>query len=156
MGSDFLIQAFQLFRGNLYRALEDVTEAEAVIVANGYNNSILWNAGHLAVVAEQFLIIGTGQSWGLPQDYRTLFNRGTKPADWTIPAPTLADVIAVVKEQEVRVRDVLSGALDTSLPEPIQMRTVTIRTAAESLSFDLYHEGMHTGYIMAQKRAVRR
>ena len=60
----------------------------------GFNNTIRWNLGHILTVQEGLLFGRANEPMNTPEHYRELFGNGTKPADWTVEPPTLAELIA--------------------------------------------------------------
>ncbi|KIL40537.1 hypothetical protein SD70_13195 [Gordoniibacillus kamchatkensis] len=143
-------------RKGLFRVIADVTEEEARVVPQGFNNSILWNAGHIVLSVEQFLFFGTHRQAALPSAYMGLFWRGTKPSEWKTDPPSLQDVVQLIKEQTQRVKHEFQEALDASLPSPMDFPGMPpIRTVSELMCMTLYHEALHIGYIKALLKSAR-
>jgi hypothetical protein len=156
MIKNLFIYQLEFSRQNLFRILKDMTEEEVKIIPEGFNNSILWNAGHILMPIEQFHFTGTHRQAAVPSEYMALFWRGTKPADWRSDPPSLQTVVEHIAEQTLRVRNELSGHLDEPLDTPMEFPGMPpIQTAGDLMSMSLYHEALHIGYIKALKKTIR-
>ncbi|SEN74988.1 DinB family protein [Lihuaxuella thermophila] len=148
--SHFLIAQFEMFRGRMYQLLETVSETAADQQPAGFNNTIRWNTGHILTVTDRFFGLNM-----LPENYKELFWAGTKPADWTGNAPSLETLLSQLREQEARIKETIPERLDEKLPQPIQFPNgFQLTTISEVLAFNNVHEGIHTGYMNALKRAI--
>jgi len=135
------------------RAIEGCTNADFFTVPGIRKNSIAWNLGHIVTV-EQLLSYGlSGETPNLPEHYRTMFGPGTDPSGWqaepdleeimnlfdTLPAQTLSDYHAG-RFQNFNAYTTTTG--------------VTLTTVEEAITFNNFHEGLHTGIIMAIRKEL--
>lgn len=127
-----------------------VSEQQADIVPKGFNNSIRWNLGHILTIQERLAFELIKEKPALDQDLMGLFMKDTKPSDWQSAPPDLPTLFELLKDQPRRLQERLQGRLAEPLITPF--RGVT--RLDELLILTIGHEGLHAGYIMAQKRAV--
>lgn len=152
MQNSILLKRYETARANLSKILENVTEEAADRRPEGFNNTIRWNVGHILLATENFLF--GRDSAELPASYKELFGSGTKPADWAIEPPSLDTLKEQLASQLARIKEQVVNRLDDKLPVPFTMRSgEQLELVLDIFLLDLYHHGMHTGYIQAMKRA---
>ncbi len=75
--------------------LKDVKEILAEMlgtVPQGFNNKNSVEYGHIALMYDQFVISAVGGTPTCPAAYAGLFDRGTKPSEWSGNAPSYENV----------------------------------------------------------------
>lgn len=147
-----LEQTLQLRKG-FYHILKTTPREELLKIPNGFNNNIWWNIAHV-VSTQQALVYGlSGLPIVIPQTLKDKFKKGTVP-----------DGTASVEEIE-QVKELLFSTLEQTIAdyenelfenfEAYPTSTgVTLNSAEEAISFNLFHEGLHYGSILALRRAV--
>lgn len=148
---EFIFAQVDFARQATLSLLEGVSDDQAKTVPAGFNNSILWNLGHIYLVQERVLRF-VNEPMQIPDGFADFFGMGTKPADWEGQPPAMAEVLELLKEQPKRIREKLTNRLDQPIAEPFAIRTLSFKTPGEVLSFYLYHEGMHVQNIKLLKR----
>ena len=125
------------------------------LVPEGFNNNILWNFGHIIVV-QQGLCYGLA---GLPQnvdrDLVGLFKKGSKPETFIT-----ADTFETLKSLSVSLidtfeKDIENGIFPTVYHPFMTLLGVEIDSLEKAITFNAYHEGVHYGYSMSLKKAVK-
>ena len=133
--------------------VDALPEAARTRVPTGFNNHVLWNAGHL-VATEQGLTYGlSGLPVDLPEGFVEAFRKGSAPRDWD-RAWTWADVRPLLLSAPDRTEaDYRAGRFQ----DYRQYRTtpgVVLRSVDDAIRFNLYHEGLHLGAILALRKLV--
>ncbi|WP_240041243.1 DinB family protein [Paenibacillus ginsengarvi] len=145
-----IFRQLDMNRSRTLQFVSDVTEQQADIVPEGFNNNIRWNLGHILTVQERFAFRLLGEPMDLPEELMSLFGNGTKPADWQGAPPTLEELRKLLEEQNERFRERLTGRMDDKLQIPFR----ELDRLSDVLIFSIGHEALHAGYIQALKRAV--
>ena len=123
MADQTLVMMLNDVRGKTLRLLEGVQEAEARFVPPGLQNSILWHAGHVVVVNEHLGVMhASGRPAACPAGWVEMFGWQSKPATVT-QWPTLAEVVAQLKEQLGRFGPALEAMQPEQLDRPLQHGT---------------------------------
>ncbi|KMZ40138.1 MULTISPECIES: DinB family protein [Bacillales] len=149
----FVWNQFDLIRGMFLARLTEITEEEADVVPNGFQNNIRWNIGHI-LLTQDFLLFGP-EGMKCPPHYAAMFAPGTKPADWQKEGPSLEAFAAELKEQHVRIKEEFHSRLNDPLPKPFELGDKgTMHTYGEMMVFTLFHEGMHIGCISSLRKAI--
>jgi uncharacterized damage-inducible protein DinB len=139
-----------LVRERTLQQLAAATEETADLVPQGFRNTLRWNLGHILTVQENLVFKLSGETFRLPESYPALFNNGTSPADWQTAPPSLETLKQQLAEQPQRIKDALASRLEDKLVQPFK----GIETVSGIIGFTLYHEGVHTGYMMAMRKLL--
>lgn len=151
MGDDSLLMLADEVRGKTLRLLSDVDEATALFTPQGLKNHILWHAGHSLMVVEHLGVsVLTGAEPRHPQGYAQLFQWGSDPssvAAW----PSLAEVVAHLKEQHGRLARLLREVEPAKLAQPFGDPTKG-RTIRYAVIHGLHDEAGHQGEVWLLKK----
>lgn len=148
------MQAIYLLKGtrNLMTKLVDgLTEAQLTHIPDGYNNNLLWHLGHVTVTQQLLHYNLSELPMYVDEDLCDLFRRGTSPRNWT-GTPDIDKILSLLTELPERlVGDCEAGRFQAYKG----LSTATgfeIQTIEDAIDFNNFHEGIHTGYMMAMKR----
>src|SRR4051794_7313475 len=112
--SDYLVMQFEMTRGRLQQFLNSTSEALFDQMPKGFNNTIHWNVGHILTVADAFFGLKM-----FPADYKELFWKGTKPADWAGEVPSLETLASQLQKQTSQIKETFADRLNEKLAKPI-------------------------------------
>ncbi|MBP1154966.1 MULTISPECIES: DinB family protein [unclassified Paenibacillus] len=140
----------ELHRSRTLAIVAELSENQADVVPNGFNNNLRWHLGHILTTQERFAFLFIGAPLSLPQELMNLFLNGTKPADWQTAPPDLPSLLKLLEEQPSRIRERLQGRLAEQITIPFK----DFNRLDEVLLFGTCHEAMHAGNMMALKKAV--
>ncbi|WP_088105224.1 DinB family protein [Halalkalibacter urbisdiaboli] len=138
-----IFDQLEFARAKVIKLLEEIDEEKLRKTPTGFNNHILWNAGHIYAVQEGLTFGVTKQQTKQLEELKLLFGGGTKPADWTKSPPSLEELVSLLKEQPERIRHTFTNRLDEKIEKPLSFPGLTLATVEDLLSFSLLHEGMH-------------
>ena len=145
--STAIVQTAKTVRGMLLHRIQEVPESYFDVQPEGFNNTIRWNLGHIAVSFEFFFSQAVGFSSNLPKSYPALFGMGTRPADWTAAPPSKEELVQALSAQLEKIADIDPAALEQKLNQPLELGSLRFATAAELANFALIHEAMHAQVI---------
>lgn len=154
MYNDLLMKQVELVRAITLTIFDGLTDAEADERPDGFPNTIRWNLGHILIVQEQLAINFAGMQPQLPEHFLKLFGNKTRPADWTISPPGLAELKERLFLQTGYVHEQLGHRLGEPATKPFVRLGRELASIGEILSFSLYHEGLHHGAIGGLKKAI--
>lgn len=137
----------------LKRLLEEIPEEQLLVVPPGHRNNILWNVGHLIVVQQLLHYRLSDLPLHVPNEIVAAFRTGTSPADWT-ETPSRERLMTLLEPLAERLaEDYARGAF-------VEYRTyrtstgVDLRSIEDALAFNHFHEGLHVGVIIAQRKLL--
>ena len=150
-------QLFTITRQNrkiLYHFLRNTPEPELTKIPPGFNNNIWWNIAHV-VVTQQKLVYGlSGLPLALSSKWVNGYQKGTLPQG--IPARAEIEelsqlLFSTIEQTEADYAHKRFANFSTYMTSP----KVLLNSVEDAVSFNVFHEGLHLGAIMALSRAVK-
>lgn len=123
-------------------------------IPQGFNNNIWWNIAHV-VVTQQKLVYGlSGMPLNISNELVERYQKGTFPNG----KPTSTEVDEIKKLlfelPEKTVVDYNKGVFQNFKPYMTSPK-VELTSVEDAIAFNVFHEGLHLGSIMALSRAVK-
>ncbi|UNY99467.1 DinB family protein [Zhouia spongiae] len=130
-------------------SLEDLNK-----IPEGFNNNIFWNIAHVVVTQQLLAYKLSGLEMNVSDEMIEAYRKGTKP------------VRDVTREEVDQLIELLFSTLDQLQQDynenkfqqyqqyTVQTNGSTLSNIEEALEFNNFHEGIHMGYVLAQKRAL--
>jgi hypothetical protein len=119
----------------------------------GFNNNLLWNAGHVIATMELLTYGMAGLPLPSGNDFINRYRKGSKPEP---PCPD--GDYGLIGEGLTQSIDRLTSDLETldfsNFKEYTTSYGVTLSSIGDALAFNNMHEAMHLGTMMAFKRLV--
>jgi hypothetical protein len=147
------IDSIRKTRAYLLELISDLTAEEMNKIPEGFNNNIIWNLGHMVAAQQGISYVRAGLQPKVAASFMAAYKPGTKPEGTVDEAR-----IAQIKSLLFATLDVLAQDYNASLwqqyPAWQTRYGVTIDSIESAVSFLLFHEGLHSGIIMAQKRVI--
>ncbi|MEM1118077.1 MAG: DinB family protein [Bacteroidota bacterium] len=124
-----------------------------VQVPDGFSNNVLWNVGHVVVTLELLTYGLAGLDLGVPASMVAAFRKGTSPADWD-ETPDPEAVRHYLHASPDRIEADLRDGRFEAFREYKTTPGVVLASVDDAISFDLYHEGLHLGAVLALRKLV--
>ena len=119
-------------------------------VPKGFKNSIFWNIAH-TVVTQQLLTYGlSGQPLLIQDQLVAHYKKGTvtvHKANKKELEELKSLLLSTLKQTKI---DYDNGCFKNFMPYTTSLK-VTLSTIEEAIRFNVFHEGIHLGYILAMK-----
>ena len=147
------IKNFRLF---LLSQLEGLTTAQLNQIPPGYHNNLIWHLAHLTSAVQAICYLRAGLPVTIAEKYLTPFLPGTRPERVIDDAEVAAIKALFIDSIDTFRVDFERGLFTTYSPSEriAAVYGVEITTIADALDFVLYHEGYHSGYVIALKHLV--
>lgn len=149
------LDALRRTRQSLVVAADAVPPEAWTETPAGLSNNVLWNVGHLAVTLDLLTYGLAGLDLPAPPEAVAAFRKGTSPADWDAPPDRESTRRLFLLGPDRLESDVRAGRFDGA---PFRSYTttpgVTLTDLDGALAFNLYHEGIHLGAILALRKLV--
>jgi hypothetical protein len=148
------IESLRKTRAYLFALLEGLSNEQLNAIPEGFSNNIIWNVAHL-IAAQQGICYRRA---GLPlvvvdEAFFEAYKPGTRPKG-TVTDEEIARIKALSAATIDRFEaDYNQGTFANYTPWTTRYG-VELSTIDDAMQFILYHEGTHTGYIMALKRML--
>lgn len=120
----------------------------------GFNNNIWWNIAHV-VVTEQKLVYGlSGLPLNISQELVEKYQKGTFPVG-TPNDSEVAEFKKLLFELPKKTMEDYQNHLFKDFKTYMTTPQVELNSVEDALAFNVFHEGLHLGSIMALARAVK-
>lgn len=142
-------------RGFLNKYLENLSLEQLNTIPNDYNNNVIWNIGHI-IVTEQLLVYKLS---GLPMLVSDClinkYMKGTKPESNATQQDVdgLKELLFSTIQQTQE--DYNNGKFTNYQEYTLSTTGNTLTNVEDAINFNLFHEGIHFGYIMALVKALK-
>lgn len=150
------IESIKKLRLFLLKQIEGLSVGQLNEIPENFNNNIIWNVGHMLSAFQSLTYKRAGLPEKIEENYFKPFVPGTKPEQFFD-----AETIGTIKSLLVLTIDIFMIDYENKIFENYTKsegieRTYNIEVATidAALDFLLYHEGLHIGYILAQKHLV--
>ena len=122
-------------------------------VPKGFKNSIFWNIAH-TVVTQQLLTYGlSGQPFLIQDQLVAHYKKGTVTVHKANKKELEEIKSLLLTTLEQTKIDYDNGCFKNFTPYTTSLK-VTLSTIEEAIRFNVFHEGIHLGYILAMKNCL--
>ncbi|GLB53390.1 hypothetical protein NBRC110019_24310 [Neptunitalea chrysea] len=134
--------------------LEELTVEQLNTIPEGFNNNIFWNIAHAMITSQLLCYKLSGLPFTIDAAWVMSYKKGTKPEKDITDADVkeLKELLFATLEQ--LKQDYSAGKFNAFEPYTVSTNNSTLNSVDDALEFNEYHEGMHLGYILAQKKLV--
>lgn len=141
-------------RKGFYVILKNTPRAELLKIPEGFNNNIWWNIAHVAVTQQKLIYGLCGLEYKMPQELMVKFMKGTVP-DGTATDGEIEMVKGFLFSTiEATIED-YENELFQNFKEYPTSAGITLKNLEDALAFNLFHEGLHMGSVLALQKAVK-
>lgn len=137
----------------LLQFLENYTPEQLNKIPVGFNNNLVWNIAHIVVVQQMLVYNLSGLPMMVSAEMVDKYKRGTKP-EADVSRAEIDVLKTLLKETISRTqRDYGDGVFDT-YQAFTTMTGFQIHSVEDAINFNNYHEGVHTGAMMAIRKFI--
>lgn len=122
-------------------------------IPKGFSNNLIWNIAHI-VVTEQILVYKlSGLQPMVSEQLIEKFKKGTKPSG-EVSAYEISEIKDLLSTTLIQTqKDYQAGVFKTFQEYPTSSGYI-LKDIEDALAYNLFHEGIHLGVIMAIKKLV--
>ena len=147
------IDTLKKTRTFLLSIIDGLSTEQLNFIPEGFSNNIIWNFAHLIAAQQGICYKRPGLPLVVQDSFFDSFKPGSKP-EGTVTEEEITEIkslaLSTVDQLEKDYDDNLFG----NYPSWTTRYGVEVNSIDDGLHFISFHEGMHTGYIMALKRAL--
>ena len=141
-------------RKRLYKILDSTSRERLLEIPNGYNNNIWWNIAHVVVTQQLLVYKLSGLKIRIPDEFVDKFKKGTVP-DGTATEAEIKEIENFLISTCEWMKEDYENGLFQNFNEYTTSAGVTLKSTDDAIAFNLYHEGLHIGAIIALLHAVK-
>lgn len=149
-------QAFDITYQNrkvLLKYLENHSYEQLNKVPEGFNNNLIWNIGHVVVVQQLLIYKLSGLQPIISTELISKYSKGTKPETYATQ-----EEIDEIKNLLFKTIDQTKNDFESSIFKNYHEFTndlgFTLRSAADAISFNNFHEAVHLGMMMSIRKFI--
>lgn len=151
--TDKIFETVLFNRKTMVSLLENFTEEQVNFIPENFNNSILWNTGHI-LVTEQLLVYKlSGLPLKIDENLVPLFSKGTKP-EKKGSAEQIEVVKNLLESTVLKTRRDYKDHLFNKYQAYTTSTGIVLKNVEDALLFNCFHEGIHLGILMSLKKLV--
>lgn len=147
------IESLKKARALLLEGINDLTIEQLSQIPAGFNNNIVWNLGHMIAAQQGICYKRAGATPVISDDFWEKFKPGSKP-EGTAEAAEIENIknlfLSSIDQLEI---DCNTHVFDNYTTWTTSYR-VEIANINDAISFLPFHEGLHSGIIMALTRLM--
>ena len=149
------IETLKKVRLNFLNVLGELTAEQLNETPKGFNNNIVWNLGHLLASQQGLCYVRAGLKMTIDEQLFLTYKPESKPNGFV-------DNLEIDRLKELFISAIEQFEIDYNKNMFIGYTQWTTRTGIEITNIDdaiayvLFHEGIHSGYVMALKRLVKK
>jgi hypothetical protein len=149
------IENIKTLRTTLLTLVENLTIEQLNEVPEGFNNNIIWNLAHLTA-AQQGICYKRAELQPIVQEkYISPYLPGTKPEQFVDSNEAVVLKTLLLSSLEEFKSDYKKDFF-TNYTAFTTRYGIEISSIDEAINFLPFHEGLHFGYILALKRALKK
>lgn len=137
----------------LHTFLQNTPKEDLFKIPEGFNNNIWWNIAHIVVTPQLLLYKLSGLDFIIEEELVNKYKKGTFPEGE--PSQTEMEKIKtyLLSTVEQFQQDYERGTFK-NFQEYMTTPKVGLNSVEDALQFNVFHEGLHLGSILALKRAL--
>jgi hypothetical protein len=140
-------------RGFLLQMLEGLSLEAINHIPDGFANNIAWNIGHLIAAQQGVCYKRAGLPAVVSDTFFDMYKPGSKP-ERAITAEELEEIKILSHTTLEQLEADYEKGLFNNYTTWTTRYGVELTTIEEAMQFIQYHEGLHTGYVMALRRVL--
>ncbi len=133
---------------------ESLTQEQLLIIPEGWSNNIYWHLGHCLVTQQTLVYKRTGSDLHVDPSIITACIKGSSPRTWDGLPLSFDDI----KKQLIDLAEQCITDYQALAAKPydsfVTGTGTPINTLDDAIDFNLYHEGMHMGLMIALTKYV--
>ncbi|MEO7977536.1 DinB family protein [Flavobacterium sp.] len=137
----------------LLKVLDNHSLEQLNKIPEGFSNNLIWNIAH-CISAQQSLVYKlSGVPSKVSEEFIAKYRKGTKP-EGNVSQAEADEIRTLLLATFHQAEKDYSDKIFLNYTEYITSMGFTLRNVEEALSFNNYHEGIHTGIIMSIRKFV--
>lgn len=137
----------------LHTFLQNTPKEDLFKIPEGFNNNIWWNIAHVVVTPQLLLYKLSGLDFTIEEELVNKYKKGTFPEGEPSEAEMAKIMTYLFSTVEQFQQDYERGTFK-NFQEYMTTPKVGLNSVEDALQFNVFHEGLHLGSILALKRAL--
>ncbi|MBO0590943.1 DinB family protein [Cellulophaga sp. E16_2] len=132
----------------LYKFLKDTPKEQLLKIPDGFRNNIWWNIAHVVVTQQVLVYKFSGLPMRVSDELVEKFRKGGVP-DGTATDEEIDAIEGFLFSTVEWMQEDYDNGVFTSYVEYKTSVNITLSKVEDAIAFNVYHEGLHMGSILA-------
>jgi hypothetical protein len=137
----------------LLQFLENYTLVQLNKIPEGFNNNLIWNIAHIVVTQQRLVYKFSGLPLKISDEIFEKYKGGTKP-NGVVSQAEVEAIKSLLFETIDQTEVDFNSKIFKSYQEYTTSIGLGIKNVEDALSFNNYHEALHTGVIMSIRKFI--
>ena len=137
----------------LLQFLENYTPEQLNKIPVGFNNNLIWNIAHIIVVQQMLVYNLSGLPMMVSAEIIDKYKRGTKPES-EVGTEEIETIKNLLLQTVNKTREDYAQGVFKDYQAFTTMTGFQIHSVEDAINFNNYHEGVHTGAMMAIRKFI--
>ncbi|WP_437396266.1 DinB family protein [Flagellimonas lutimaris] len=137
----------------LHDFLQNTPKEELFKVPEGFNNNIWWNIAHVVVTPQLLMYKLSGLDFTIEEELVNKYKKGTSP-DGEPSKEEMEKISAYLFSTVKHIELDYQHGKFKNFQEYMTSPKIGLNSPEDALSFNVFHEGLHLGAILALKKAL--
>ncbi|MBP7173635.1 MAG: DinB family protein [Cloacibacterium sp.] len=146
-------QCHKQIRRNLLEILKSTSHEDLLAIPDGFNNNIYWNIAHCVATHQLLCYYLSGNSFRIDKYWIEQYKKGTL-ANLDVKPSEVEDLGYLLTEtSKIMIKDYDANFFTEYTPYTTSLG-IDLKSIQDAIIFNNIHEGLHYGYVLAQRRAL--
>jgi hypothetical protein len=137
----------------LSQFIENFSLEQLNAIPEGFNNNLIWNIAHIVVTQQRLVYKFSGLPLRISDEIFEKYKGGTKP-NGAVSQSEVEEIRSLLFETIDQTEADFSNAIFNNYQEYTTSIGLTIASIEEAISFNNYHEALHTGVMMSIRKFI--
>ncbi len=133
--------------------LEKYSLEELNKIPEGFSNNLIWNIGHIIVVQQLLVYKLSGLPTMVSNEMIEKYQKGTKP-EHNVTQEEVDEIKVLLFSTLEKTKQDFEENIFQNYIEFTSMSGFTMKSAANAIEFNNYHEAIHTGIMMQIRKFI--
>ncbi len=147
------IAVAQVVRQLILPVFDQFSSEQLNKIPTGFSNNLIWNIAHI-VVTEQILVYKlSGLTPNVPEYLIEKYKKGTKP-EGIASDKEINEIKLLLTQTLIQTQNDFENGKFVNFTEYPTSSGYVLKDVNDALAYNLFHEGIHLGVIMALKKLI--
>lgn len=137
----------------LSQFIENFSLDQLNAIPDGFNNNLIWNIAHIVVSQQRLVYKFSGLPLRISDEIFEKYKGGTKP-NGAVSQSEVEEIRSLLFETIDQTEADFNSGIFRNYQEYTTSIGLTIANIEEAISFNNYHEALHTGVMMSIRKFI--
>lgn len=147
-------ELLRITRANILHLVNELSDEQLNTIPEGFSNNIIWNAGHVLVSTQLLVYKLSGATPRISDHMIDELRKGTYP-EKVYSSEEIAEIKNLLQQTVDGLEEDYEHGMFTSFSQYPTSYNIVLHSTEDAIRFNNIHEGLHLGYMMALRKAIK-